>query len=166
MRKIVVVIVLLTAFLSVNQTTKAQVKVEFGGGLFYGSWLHMPGINGRIEFDIIENLSMVPMLELSFPKFSTGTFLNSFCVMFHYDFEVTEELEIYPIAGTSLKSYLDFDKHGYDSVFHRFAFNPAFGAGGKVKLTEFFSVFIEGRIEIGSYNQFVSSIGVMVWPGQ
>ena len=82
-------------------------------------------------------------------------------------FAIIDELDIYPLGGVTFKSYLDFDRTGYDRVFHRINVSPTAGAGAKINLTEFFSIFGEGRAEIfGPYKQFVSTIGVIMWAGR
>lgn len=153
------------ALIMFNQSSKAQLR--YGAGLFYGTWLNNPGLNLRAELGVGDTFVIVPMIDLSVPRFSTATFLNSASLHLHYNFEITEELLLYPLAGATMKSYLDFDNYGGTTVHHRLRLNPVGGAGGQLKMTEFFIVFAEGRLELGlpgNYGQFVSTIGVLIRP--
>lgn len=156
------VLALIFTFLSINQESNAQLK--YGAGANYSTWLNTPGINLRLEFPVFDELVAVPMVDINIPRFSTGTLLNGLSFHFHYNFEIVEELDLYPLAGATIKSYLDFDRGGSTPVYHRFSFNPTGGAGAKLKLSETFEVFAEGRLEIGRYSQFVSTFGVLLRP--
>ena len=159
---LVVILICLSVSFFVKPEAKAQLK--YGAGIFYGTWMNNPGLNVRAEFSIGESLAAVPKINISIPRLSSGTFLNSVSLHMHYNVEISEELDVYPLAGITLKSYLDIDKYGNDRIFHQFGVNPALGAGGKIKLTDAFEVFAEGRFELGRYHQFVSTIGVLMTP--
>lgn len=164
MKKISAILVIVVCLMSFNQSADAQVK--YGGGIIYSTWLNTPGINARLELPLFEEISLVPMVDISIPRFSTATFINSVSLHLHYNFPVIDELDIYPLAGATFKSYLDFDKTGYDRVYHKFTLNPSIGAGARVNLTEFFSVFGEVRREMFTYHQFVTTVGVLMRPGR
>ncbi len=145
---------------SVNQTSIAQFR--YGGGLFYGSYLNNPGLDVRAELPLFEGLSIVPLIDISAPRTSSWTFLNSVSVHAHYNFQVADNVIAYPLAGMALKSYLDFDRTGSDRIDHRFNVNAVGGAGAILELGKRFSVFAEGRLEIGSYSQLVATFGALI----
>ena len=142
----------------------ANAQLRYGAGIFYGTWLNNPGLTARAELAITEGLAVVPKIEISIPRMNTGTFLNALAVHLHYSIDVTEGIAVYPLAGVTLKSYLDIDRSGSSRVNHRFGLNPALGAGGKLKITDSFAVFADGRYDIGRYHQFVSTIGILMTP--
>ncbi len=162
-KTIILLVIFIALSFSVKQSANAQLK--YGAGIFYGTWLNNPGLNLRAEFDIADALVAVPKIDISIPRISTGTFLNSVSLHLHYNFDITEEISIYPLAGVALKSYLDFDSYGNNRLDHRFGVNGVGGAGGQYRLTDTFVVFAEGRLEIGRYSQFVSTVGVLMTPG-
>jgi len=164
MKKTVCLLLICASFsFSFNQKANAQLK--YGGGIFFGTWLNNPGLSVRAEFDVFEGLTAVPKIEISFPRFNTGTFLNAVALHLHYYVEVTEGIAVYPLAGITVKSYLDIDKYGNNRLSHNFGLNPTFGAGGKLKITDSFAVFAEGRYDFGRYHQFVTTLGVLMTPG-
>jgi len=155
-----VFILLIISFIFCQQALNAQVR--YGTGINYSTWLNTPGVNLRVELGITDALAAVPMLDINLPRFSTWTLINGASLHLHYNVGIVEELDLYPLAGLTIKSYLDFDR--YSSTFHKFSFNPTGGAGGKLKLSETFEVFAEGRLEIGRYSQFVGTIGILLRP--
>lgn len=156
--------VCISIIFSVNQSANAQLK--YGAGIFYGTWLNNPGLSARAEFGLTDELVMVPNIDLSVPRFHTGTLLNSAGLHLHYKLEVTDEIVVYPLAGATLKSYLDFDRYGNDRVYHNFAINPSAGCGGLLKLSDSFLIFAELRYELGTYLQMVSTVGFLMRPGK
>jgi len=150
---------------SLTLPREASSQIKYGGGVFYGTYLGNLGLNLRAEMNITEDLALVPKIDVSLPNFHSGTFLNGVTVHGHYYIEAVEGLKVYPIAGLTLKSYLDFDRYGINRVYHGFAINPSGGAGGIFQLDEGFSVFAELRYEIGRYHQFMSTAGVLFTPG-
>jgi len=139
--------------------------MKVGVGLSYGTSLNNPGLNLRAEAEIFENLLIVPKLDIYLPRTSTRTFINTISIHAHYKIELMEQISVYPLAGATLKSYLDFDKYGHDRVDHRLLLNPSGGAGVLFDLSENFSLFGESRVEIGNYSQFVLTAGVLFTPG-
>lgn len=164
MKKTLTTIILFAVFISFSNTSQAQLK--YGGGINFSTWLNTPGLNLRAEFGIADLLVAVPMIDIGMPRFSTATFMNAASLHLHYNFPITEELQVYPLAGLALKSYLDFDRYGTTNIYHRFGINPVGGAGGKIKLTDSFEVFAEGRLEVGRYSQFVTTLGVLMSAGK
>ncbi len=163
MKKIFTFIIIIVALSAINQKAEAQIKI--GAGLSYATWLNTPGVNLRAEAEVFENLSIVPMLDIYLPRISTWTLINTFSLHVHYNIEVLDQISVYPLLGATMKSYLDFDRSGYDRVYHRFALNPSGGAGALYELSKDFSVFTESRLELGYYSQFVLTAGVRFIPG-
>ena len=164
MKKVFAILVLAVSLVFINSSANSPIR--YGGCIFYGTWLNTPGLNARLQLPLFEGLSLVPMIDISVPKFSSGTFINSVSLHFHYDIEIIEELDIYPLGGAAFKSYLDIDRTGYDRVFHRIVFSPTVGAGAKLHMTEYFTIFGELRREMFNYRRFVSTIGVLMWAGR
>ncbi len=155
-------IIILGAICLSGMLNTNQAQLNLGGGVFYGTYLNRPGLDIRLEYNVAEDLLLVPKLDFSLPKLAYGpTFLNEICLHAHYIVFKEDLLSLYPFAGLNIQNYIDFDSNPFD-IDMGFGLGICAGVGGQLRISDGMSFFGEARYATGHYHQFMLTGGIIL----
>ncbi|HLV14143.1 MAG TPA: outer membrane beta-barrel protein [Xanthomarina sp.] len=146
-----------------------QAQISIGGGLGYNEKISGPGITGKAEFNITEEIAISPGITYFFGSSLYGFNRNLLAVdaNAHYFFEIIEsKLKIYPLVGVNYSSYKSGSStyYGYyygTSKVSNSAFGANIGAGARWAFSDKLSVYLEPKYVASDYGQVVINAGVL-----
>lgn len=149
--------------------TQIQAQISIGGGLGYNAEISGPGVTGKAEFNITEEIAVSPGVTYFFGSSLYGFNRNVLSVdaNAHYFFEIIEsKLKIYPLLGLNYSNYNSGSStyYGYyygTSKVSNSAFGANIGAGARWAFSEKLSVYLEPKYVASNFDQVVINAGVL-----
>lgn len=146
MKRILMVAIILMVGATAAMAQKGNQGV--GVNLLYGSEISNLGFGVKYEYGITDALRLAPSFEYYLEK--DGAKLWDVNANLNYVFDVTERVNVYPLAG------LGYAKAGDEG---EFAVN--LGCGGEYQLKDKLYLFAELRYQIiSNFNQLAIGVGV------
>lgn len=148
---------------------QAHAQISIGGGIGYNGEISGPGITGKAEFGITEEIAISPGITYFFGSKLYGYNRNLLAVDVNalYFFEIIEsKLQIYPLLGVNYSNY----KTGVSSYYGYYygsskvsdnAFGANIGAGAKYSFSEKLSVYLEPKYVASEFDQVVVNAGIL-----
>jgi len=163
MKKLILLLIVALAL-----TFNSFAQISAGGGLVYGTEQETIGFNFRGQYNVWENVDVVGGFTIYLPNkqkqtliFTTvesKTNMWAFDVDGHYNFELMDNLKVYPLAGLNI-SGVSVDVNGTKTSDTEVGFN--IGAGATYEITDKIAGLFETKYTIGNYDQAVISFGAL-----
>lgn len=160
--------IILLAIVTFALAFNSFAQISAGGGISYGTEQKTIGFNFRGQYNVWENVDIVGGLTFYLPHkekqtvfFATidsKTTMWSFDIDGHYNFELMDNLKVYPIAGLNI-SGVSVEVNGNKVSDTEVGFN--IGAGATYEITDKLAGFFEIKYTLGNYDQAVVGIGVL-----
>ncbi|MEO8934768.1 MAG: outer membrane beta-barrel protein [Xanthomarina sp.] len=148
-----------------------QAQISIGGGLGYNEEISGPGITGKAEFNITEEIAVSPGITYFFGSSLYGFNRNVLAVdaNAHYFFNIIDsKLKIYPLVGLNYSSYKSGGRnstiYGYTYSTEKVsnsAFGVNIGAGARWAFTEKLSVYLEPKYVASDFGQVIINAGIL-----
>ncbi|HAF30926.1 MAG TPA: hypothetical protein DCG75_17955 [Bacteroidales bacterium] len=158
----------LLAIITIAFAFNSFAQISAGGGLVYGTEQKTIGFNLRGQYNVWENVDVVGGVTFYLPNkdkqtliFTTvesKTNMWSFDVDGHYNFELMDNLKVYPLAGLNI-SGVSIEVNGAKASDTEVGFN--IGAGATYEITDKIAGLFETKYTIGNFDQAVITLGAL-----